>query len=206
MTRDTSDIAAELEGQTLFDYQIGQKIDGCRRCQEKNAKRSYTDVDYADETFNDGDAVTAHAVHVDDDDLGPHWFITSVDHRDHPELPFDDAVKAETDFIRAHARIATHDREHIIVDVDVVEHSPLGEGPEQSTVEILEQQFIDDSGKHPAGMTVIDLPPDEPEPHWPEAEREWLDALAERHGPLKPRTYSVAKGDSPHGNQGFDYE
>lgn len=189
----TADIEAALRGRRLFDAQLGQKIDGCRRCEEKNTKRRYAGVDLVDATFDEGDAVTIHASHSENAHTGPHWFIASAEHRHHEQLPFEDVASNDTDLVRAHARIhATGNDEHIL-DVDIVERSRLGEGPEQSTIDARVQEYIDDDAATAA--TVIERNNDEPPAHWPDADRQWLQQLADEHT-LETPTYSITQGHS----------
>lgn len=223
MTRDTSDdpadranrnpddasiadIEAALRGRQLFSHL--QRIDGCRRCQEKNTKRGYAGVDRVDTTFQDGDEVTVHAVHADADAhfAGPFWRITAVDHRRHPQLPFEETVQSGTDIVRAHARVHDVPEAKHLLDVDVVARSPRGDGPQQSRVEKREQQHIVDGegDVHPEGMTVVERAEDEPPAHWPEEDRQWLQELADERGPLEVPTYSIAKTDPGDVNPGED--
>ena len=200
----TADIEAALRGRQLFSHL--QRIDGCRRCQEKNTKRGYAGVDRVDYTFQDGDEVTVHAVHVDADAhfAGPFWRITAVDHRSHPQIPFEETVQSGTDIVRAHARVHdVPDAKHLL-DVDVVERSPRGDGPQQSRVEQREQQHIvdGDGDVHPEGMAVVERPEDEPPAHWPDEDRQWLQELADERGPLEVPTYSVGKIDADDVNPG----
>ena len=181
----TADIEAVLRGQQLFTHL--QRIDGCRRCQEMNTKRGYAGVDRVDETFQDGDEVTVHAVHADAHFAGPFWRITAVDHRRHPQIPFEDAVQSGTDIVRAHARVhGVSGRQHLL-DVDVVDRSPRGDGPQQSRVGQREQQHIVDED----GATVLEIPPDEPPANWPDADRQWLQELVDERGPLEVPTTGV---------------
>ena len=193
----TADIEAVLRGQQLFTHL--QRIDGCRRCQEMNTKRGYAGVDRVDETFQDGDEVTVHAVHADADAhfAGPFWRITAVDHRRHPQLPFEDTVQSGTDIVRAHARVHDVSGQQHLLDVDVVERSPKDDGPQQSRVDKREQQHIveGDGDVHPQGMEVIENDPDEPPAHWPDEDRQWLQKLVDERGPLEVPTYSI---EEPH--------
>lgn len=196
----TDDIAAALRGRRLFDVQLAQKIDGCRRCQEKNIKRRYAGVDLVDQTLEDDDAVTVHAAHTDSGHAGPHWLITSAEHRHHDQLPFEDVASSGTDLVRAHARVHATENKHIL-DIDIVERSPRGEGPEQSTIEKQWQQYIDDDAGTAA--TVINRNADEPPAHWPEEDRQWLQQLADAHT-LEVPTYDIAEDDPSDANPGVD--
>lgn len=199
----TADIAAALRGRRLFQRQLAQKIDGCRRCLEKNLKRDYADVDRVDPAFDDGDAVTIHAVHADLDWAGPHWRMTAVEHRRHPQLEFVDAASAGTDLVRAHARIREREHTHII-DVDVVERSPRGEGPDQSVVGKREQEHIvRDAPYHPDDTAVVERDADEAPAHWPDEDRQWLKELADANT-LEVPTYSIAEVDPSDANPGGD--
>lgn len=198
---DAADIEAALRGRRLFKPRLGQKIDGCRRCQEKNTKRHFAGVDRVDATFDDGDDVTIHAVHDSASaGAGPHWLITAAAHREHPQLPFDDVASRGTDLVRAHARIREREHTHI-VDVDVIERSPMDAGPATSVVEQREQEHIDDGA--PMDAVVIDRDPDDAPAHWPDADRQWLDKLASTFE-LQMPTFDVgeqASGDAnPWGN------
>lgn len=202
----TADIENALEERVLFTNRLPQKIDGCRRCQEKNQKRRYAGVDTAVSTFDDGDDVILHAVHRDGWGVADdHWVVTSAAHRDHPQVPFDDMVSRDANQVRAHARVLDRDsdREKRFVDVDVVERSRAGEGPVQSEVCRREQSQIDDDA--PDGMTIIDIKPDEAPAHWPEEDRHWLDKLAQAFE-LERKTYSIEKmgsdGSNPWGDAG----
>lgn len=200
-----ADIEAVLRGRQLFTNL--QRIDGCRRCQEQNTKRGYAGVDRVDTTFQDGDEVTVHAVHADADAhfAGPFWRITAVDHRRHPQLPFEETVQSGTDFVRAHARVHdTPERQHLL-DVDIVERSPRGDGPQQSRVEKRKQQYIvvGDGDMHPEGTEVIERPADEPPAHWPDGDREWLQELADERGPLEVPTTGVGRIDADDVNPGW---
>jgi len=188
-------IATALEGRSLDDAQLLQRVDPiCRRCDEKNEKRRMAGVEPVDSRLADGDRVTLHAAHcVDDDGMRPpHWHILSVSHLQHPQIEFADSVQKGESQIRAHATI--HEApggEHHIVDVDVREHSPAADGPEQSVVDRRQQEFVDDSDAHPDGMIVIDRDPEDAPAHWPLLERAWLENLIDKHGPLEIPTYSL---------------
>ena len=196
-TASLDDIEAALRGRSLFDVQLGQKIDGCRRCSEKNTKRRYAGVDLVDPTFEDGDVVTIHAVHADSDYAGPHWLMTAVEHGHHPQLPFEDVTSQGTDIVRARARITDTERGAYVVDVDVTHRSQSDDGPASSVVDEREQSHIvDDDEHHPDDVTVIDVPADEPPAHWPELDRQWLDRLGDEHGPLEVPTYGFTPDDA----------
>jgi len=200
----TADIEAGLRGQQLFTHL--QRVDGCRRCQEMNTKRGYAGVDRVDDTFQDGDEVTVHAVHADADAhfAGPFWRITSVDHERHPQIPFEDTIQSGTDIVRARARVHDVSGQQHLLDVDVVERSPRGDGPQQSRVEQRRQQHIveGDGGVHPEGTEVVELPEDEPPAHWPDEDRQWLQNLADERGPLEVPTFGFEKIDSDDVNPG----
>jgi len=198
----TADIENTLEGRVLFTNRLPQKIDGCRRCQEKNQKRRCAGIETEDPTFDDGDDVILHAVHRDGWGVaGDHWLVTSASHRDHPQVPFDDIVRQDANQVRAHARVLDRDdeREKRFVDVDIVERSRAGDGPAQSVVGRREQSQVDDDA--PDGMTVIDIKPDEAPAHWPEEDRHWLDKLAQAFE-LEPQTYSIEEMGSDGSNPG----
>jgi len=195
----TADSEAALEG-PIFTHR--QRIDGCRRCQEKNQKRRYAGIDTVSTTFDDGDDVILHAVHRDASDItDEHWLVTSAAHRDHPQVPFDDMARRDANQVRAHARVLDRDdeREKRFVDVDVVERSRSGDGPAKSVVGRREQSQIDDDA--PDGMTVIDIDPDEAPASWPDEERHWLQKLAHVFE-LERRTYSIEKMGSDGSNPG----
>jgi len=191
----TRAIATALDGRSLIDVSISQDVDPvCRRCEEKNEKRRMAGIDLADPALDDGDRVTFHAIHRDDDDplQRPHWLITSVSHAQHPRLDFDDVITSGTALVRARATM--HERPdgrlHVI-DVDITNRSKTAAGPDQSVVDERMQAFVDDSDCHPDGMTVIDRDPSDPPATWPELDRQWLADLAESHGPLSMPTYSA---------------
>jgi len=202
MTQPIQEAEAELEGQPLINIETGQNIDGCRRCEEKNTKRHYAGLNLETSTFRRAEPVTIHAAYLEDDDLDAHWHITSVDHYEHPQLPFEDVVQSDTAFLRAQAQVGTIENRQVIVGVNVTNYSPVGEGPEKSTVSKLREKHIDTSGDHPAGVDVINIPASDPEPHWPESEREWLDEINKKHGPLKPPTFNLSADESDR----FDFE
>ena len=191
------DIEAALRGRRLFDVQLAQKIDGCRRCEEKNHKRRYAGVDLVDETFDDGDAVTIYAVHTQSDYAGPHWLMTAVEHAHHAQIPFDDVTSQGTSIVRARARITVTEQRKHIVDVHVTHRSERGEGAVSSVVEGRRQSHIaDDDEHHPDDVTVIDIAADEAPAHWPELDRMWLERLADEHGPLEVPTYGITNEDA----------
>jgi len=198
----TADIEKALDGRRLFSNRVPQKIDGCRRCDEKNQKRRHAGIGTVDSTFDDGDDVTLHAVYDDDSSIADnHWLVTAAAHREHPQLPFRDVVSQETNLVRAHARVRDRDGERgkQFVDVDVIKRSRAGDGPVQSVVARREQSQIDDDA--PGGMTVIDIAPDEAPAHWPEEDRQWLQKLAHTFN-LARRTYSIEKTGSTDANPG----
>jgi len=193
----TADIESALRGRRLFDVQLAQKIDGCRRCQEKNHKRRYAGVDPVDGTFDDGDAVTIYAVHRQSDYAGPHWLMTAVEHSHHAQIPFGDVASQGTDIVRARARVTVTGQGEHIVDVHVTHRSGRGDGPVSSVVERRRQSHIaDDDEHHPDDVTVIATPTDEAPAHWPELDRMWLDRLADEHGPLEFPTYGSTSEDA----------
>lgn len=191
----TDHIETALDGRRLQDVSISQSVDGvCRRCEEKNQKRRMAGVSPHDERLYDGDRVTLHAVHRDDDDdplQRPHWLITSISHAQHPRLDFDDVITSGTALVRARASIfERQDGRMHVIDVDIQQRSTTTEGPEQSLVDERQQQFIDDDPDLP-DMTVIDLPADEPPASWPQLDRDWLDRLVDEHGTLEVPTYDA---------------
>ena len=191
----TRAIATALDGRSLIDVAISQDVDPvCRRCEEKNEKRRMAGIDLADPALDDGDRVTFHAIHRDDDDdplQRPHWLITSISHAQHPRLDFDDVITSGTALVRARATIfERQDGRMHVIDVDIQQRSTRSEGPEQSLVDERQQQFIDDDPDLP-DMTVIDLPADEPPASWPQLDRDWLDRLVDEHGTLEVPTYDA---------------
>jgi hypothetical protein len=206
----TDAIATALEGRSLIDVAISQDVDNlCRRCEEKNEKRRMADVDVVNPALEDGDRVTFHAIHQDEDDTlhDPHWLITAVSHAQHPRLDFADVITSGTALIRARATM--HERQDgrlHVVDVDITHRSKTPAGPDQSVVDQRQQQYIDDDPDLPDDMTVIDRDPEDPPASWPELDREWLDQLIIDHGPLSMPTYAVSApaaagnlGDEPWG-------
>jgi hypothetical protein len=200
-------IATALDGRKLIDPTISQKVDPiCRRCEEKNRKRRMAGVDIEDAQLEHGDKVTLYAVYTDDGLTRRHWQITAVDHTHHPQIDFEDCIKAGTALVRARATIhQTPERFHV-VDVDITHRSKTAAGPDQSVVDQRQKQHIDDSDHHPDGMTVID--PEDPPASWPQVDREWLDQLISDHGPLLIQTYGAdatpAAPDSPVEPRGTD--
>jgi len=201
-----TDIEAALRGRKLFSHL--QRIDGCRRCQEKNTKRGYAGVDRVDATFEDGDEVTVHAVHADTDAhfAGPFWRITAVEHRRHPQVAFEETVQSGTDIVRAHARVHGVPEWPHLLDIEIVTRSPRTEGPQQSRVEQRAQQHTveGDGDEHPEGMAVVERANDEPPAHWPDEDRQWLQELADEHAPLEVPTYGAAKIDPDGASPGGD--
>lgn len=197
----TDDIAAALEGRQLFDAHLGQKIDGCRRCEEKNTKRRYAGVDLVDETFDDGDAVTIHAVHRESEYAGAYWLMTAVEHIQHPQLPFDDIVSQGTALVRARARVHDTAQGRYIVDVDVARRSRTDRGPASSAVDERQQSYIagDDDDRHPTDVDIIEHGTDDPPAHWPELDQQWLQQLSDAHT-LEVPTYSIEKTHSAGAN------
>ena len=199
----TADIEAALEERRLFSH--WQRIDGCRRCQEKNQKRRHAGINTVDYTFDDGDDVILHAVHRDGSDItDEHWLVTAAEHREHPQLPFEDAISQGTDLVRARACVRERDdgRMHF-VDVDIFERSRAGDGPSQSVVGRRQQSQIVDDG--PDDMNVIEIDPDEAPAHWPDGDRQWLRKLANVFE-LERRTYSIEKTDIPGANPRGDWQ
>lgn len=188
----SDDIEAALQGRRQFDPMRIQKIDGCRRCREKNDKRRFAAVDPVDEQFHDGDRVTIHAVHRSDDIAGSFWMVTAMDHRRHPQLPFEDTISAGVDLVRAHARVHKASTSNRLVDVDIAHHSPSSEGPETSVIDERRQQYIVDDDDTAIDAEVIKVDPEDAPASWPEDDRRWLRDLASEHGPLTTPTHHIA--------------
>lgn len=196
------DIEAALRGRQLFQGSIGQKIDGCRRCREKNRKRRMAGTEIVDDRLYDGDEVVIHAVHRLSDHSGPHWFITSAACSDHPQVPFAAAIQQGTHLIRATARVHGEGNRKHLIDINVTAHSPASDGPAESTIGERQQEYVDDSDDHPDDTVVLDLDGDDPPAHWPAEDRDWLEKLVESNGPLEMPTYDIAKGDLPDADHG----
>jgi hypothetical protein len=96
--------------------------------------------------------------------------------------------KADTDLVHARARVHKTERHEHLVDVDVIDRSPEGDGPDQSVVKTRQEPFIDHSADAPGDITVINIPPEDPPASWPAEEREWLRDLIAEHGPLERKT------------------
>jgi hypothetical protein len=185
------DIAAALEGRKLYNPDLMQNVEPyCSRCSDKNRKRRLVRIDDTDPYIQDGDRVAFFAISNDPDDLTTrkHWRVLSVLHERHPQPPMSKIEDSRTDIVRAWGRVHKTEYHEHLVDVDVIERSPVGDGPAQSVIQKRRKECIDHSAEVPDGITVLDVAPEDPFPNWPEADRQWLRELIVEHGPLESDT------------------
>lgn len=198
------DIAAALEGRQFSDPDLMQSVEPyCSRCSDKNRKRSLVGIDNTDPYIKDGDRVGFFAIYVEEpDDLTTrkHWRVLSVLHERHPHPPMSEIEESGTDIIRARARVHKTERHEHLVDVDVIDRSPVGDGPDQSVIQKRRDQCIDHTADTPDGIIQLDIAPEDPFPNWPDAERQWLRDLIVEHGPLERDTENAL----PHFGYGTD--
>jgi len=187
-----AEVEAALEDGRLFNRPLLMKFDGvCPRCESKNRKRRLAGVDESRERVRDGEHVRFFAYHVPEEQvehetapLG-YWRISKVLCADHPPLPFGETISETTHQVRGLANVDDVEGDgHRLRNVSIEARSPAGQGPERTLVEQRREQYVTDgSGDHPGGVVVV--PPEEPEPTWPEETRDWLAELVEEHGPLE---------------------
>jgi len=194
-TATDAEIADALDDRQLFNRTLLMKFNGfCRRCKQKNQRRRAAGLDEARERFRDGERVHIFAYYVREEEVemahAPpgYWRISKVICADHPVVPFGHVAAAGRHQVRGRANVEEVEGEsHRLQNTTVEDRSPPEEGAEVTVVDERRQQFEAGPGsEHPEG--VISVPIEEPEPAWPASEREWLEAVAEEHGPLEPTT------------------
>jgi len=172
-------LADEIEGRPLQDPALGMDFSGnCRRCETKNKRRRAYGVDTREPWIADGERVLFNAHWVREADggggIGGYWRVATVYHADHPQPPFEEIEQRGRRQIRGRANLEWDGQVHRLRNVSVEERSRPPQGVERPPV-------VERENRHRGEDGTVAVPADEPEPGWPEAEREWLEDLLSEH-------------------------